>query len=384
VENKLHQLLTEEQPRISNDLSLPRYLKRKINSIINCRTMNLGGHIHFCPDLHGGLFLFNSCKTRGCPVCMEVEQLKWFFKQRQKLLPVRHNHLVFKIPYELTHLWQYNKYLFQTIMFDAAKYAVKKVNRDIASERGWISVLHTAGGDLSNHLHLHVLITEGGFCNNEKWLDISLDVDSLRKYYEKSIKKKLFKALNKNKLDMPPGINFNQITKLIQFKKFNIHQVGIYTSGEGVLKYFSKKLKTGPLNKNQLISYDNNNVTFYYMREGKKEIVKLKRKEFIRRYLNHLPLKGFRIVRNYGLYSTRQTKLTKELKEKTFNAVVEEKVYSPEIPKCPVCGKELLIVYKYSAGEFKKLFALMKEGNPDRPPPVQYEFVRNKCLYKTQ
>ena len=338
--------------------------------------MNLGGHIYFCPDFHGGLFLFNSCKTRGCPVCMEVEQLKWFFNQKQILLPVKHNHLVFKVPTEISGLWLYNRYLIQTIMIDAAKYAVKKVNQDISLKRGWISVLHTSGSDLSYHPHLHILITDGGFDNKQEWLENSIDINTLRKYYRKSIRKKLLKALNKYWLSIPPGVDSEKITKTVQSKDFHIQQAGIYTNGEGVLKYFSKKLKTGALNYKQVISYDDKSVTFYYEQEGKKEIVKLKREEFIRRYLNHIPLKGFKIVRNYGLYSPREITKTKKLKEEIFGELCEETEYTPKIPKCPVCGKELSIVKKCSAKEFRELFTSMRKVNPGRPPPGHCEFER--------
>ena len=338
--------------------------------------MNLGGHIHFCPDLHGGLFLFNSCKTRGCPVCMDTEQLKWFFNHKQILLPVKHNHLVFKVPGEISGLWPYNKYLIQTIIFDSAKYAIHKVNRDISLKRGWISVLHTSGSDLSNHLHLHVLITNGGFDGEKLWQENNIPIDSLRKYYQKSIRKKLLKALNKYWLYIPPCTDEEKIIKTIQSKDFYIQRAGIYPNGEGVLKYFSKKLKSGAVNHKQIISYDDKTVTFYYKQEGKKEIVKLKREEFIRRYLNHIPLKGFRIVRNYGLYSTRQIDQTKELRVKTFGEVAEEPEWTPKIPKCPVCGKELSIVKNCSAKEFQDLFTSMRKANPGRPPPGHNEFFR--------
>jgi hypothetical protein len=374
--NKIQQLFTEEYKRISKDLSVPRYLKFVVESIVNCRTMNLGGYILFCPDYHGGHFLFNSCKTRGCPVCMESEQLKWFSNQKQILFPVKHNHLVFKIPSEITFLWLYNKYLFQTIMFDAAKYSIQKVNQELYLQPGWITVLHTSGSDLSYHPHLHTLITHGSFDDNKKWQEKGIDIDSLRKYYNKSIRKKLLKAINRYWLDIPPGADRDKIARTIQSKDFYIQQAGIYNNGEGVLKYFSKKLKAGAINHKQVISYDDTFVTFYYMQDKRKVIVKLKREEFIRRYLNHIPPNGYRIIRNYGLYSSRLKNKTKELRIQTFGEYCEEPEYTPQIPKCPVCGKELSIVKSCSAKEFKELFSSMRKTNPGRPPPEHDEFVR--------
>lgn len=375
MSNKIHELFTEEQHRILNNSTLPRYLKHKVKSIINCRTMNIGGRVYFCPDLHGGLILFNSCKLRGCPVCMETEQLKWFYKQKKGLLPVKHNHLVFKIPTEISNLWLYNKKILQTIIIDAAAYTAKKVNQDISLKRGWISVLHTAGSDLSYHPHLHTLITNGGFSAKQIWQENSIDIDSLQKYYQKNIKKKLLDALNKNKLYIPPDIDRQRIEEVIQNKEFKIKQAGTYTNGEGVLKYFSKKLKIGALNHKQIISYDAKTLTFYYKVGKKKEIVKLKREEFIRRYINHIPLKGFRIVRNYGLYSQRQIGQTKKLRVEQFGKLPEEPENISQIPKCPVCGKELSIVKIYTPKGFQELFKIIKKADLGRPPPGHNEFA---------
>jgi hypothetical protein len=307
---------------------------------------------------------------------MESEQLKWFFNQKQVLLPVKHNHLVFKVPSEIIDLWLYNKYLFQTIMFDCAKSSIQKVNRGFDLKPGWISVLHTSGSDLSYHPHLHTLITHGGFDDNLKWQEKGIDLDLLRNYYCKSIRKKLLKALNKYWMDIPPGTDREKIASTIQTKDFYIRQAGIYNNGEGVLKYFSKKLKSGVINHKQVISYDDTAVTFYYMQDKRKVIVKLKREEFIRRYLNHIPLNGFRIIRNYGIYSSRLKDKTKELRRQTFGECSEEPEYAPQIPKCPVCGKELSIVKSCSVKEFRDLFAIMRKANPGRPPPGHNEFER--------
>jgi hypothetical protein len=382
--NKLHQLLLEELPRISTNLAISKFIKKQVKSIVDCRTMNLGGHIYFCPDSHGGLVFYNSCKKRGCPVCMETEQLKWFSNKRTLLLPVKHHHLVFKFPSELAHLWLYNKQSIQKIMFSAAKDSINKMNRKSSLNYGWISALHTWGGDLSYHPHLHTLITDGAFDKNWNWQDRCLVVKNIKTNYDKIIRIKLVKALYKNQLQLPPGDEIENITKIINSKKFLIRQVGLYEDGKGVLKYLSNKLKTVALNHWQIISYDSETVTFYYERNGKKERVKLKREEFIRRFLNHLPPKGFIMVRSYGLYSTKHQTKTKELKIKLFGVIEEEAEYKPVIFTCPDCGKELSIKIKYSVKEFRKLYKQMRIGNPDRSPPGHKEFIKNKNNILTQ
>lgn len=375
-ENLVHKLLSEELQRILNDSSISGFIKDQVKSILDCRTMNLGGHIYFCPDGDGGLILYNSCKKRGCSVCMDFEQKKWFFSKKPLLLPVDHQHLIFKIPSQLINLWLYNKRCIPKIMFNAAHAAIKKVNQKDSLNRGWISLLHTWGNALSYHTHLHILITDGGL-DEKNWNEKSLAINKLQIFYTKIIRKKILKALKKDQLQLPPGIVSEEIAKIVKTKNFSIQRAGTYKTGNGVLKYISNKLKIRALHHRQIISYDSETVTFYYMREGKKEIVRLKRKEFIRRFLNHIPPKGLVVVRSCGIYSTRHQSKTRELKVKLFGVTEEKWEYKGPVFYCPKCGKELSIVKKYSKKELQKLFKKMKLGYPDRPPPEYIEFVKD-------
>jgi hypothetical protein len=376
-ENLFHKLLSEERQNILNDSSIPQFIKNQVKKILDCRTIDLGGHVYYCPDAHGGLIFYNSCKKRGCSVCMEYEQRKWFLKKNPLLFPVCHHHLVFKIPAELTSIWLYNKRLIPKIMFASSSEAIKKVNKKNTLNRGWISLLHTWGGDLSYHPHLHVLITDGGLDKNLHWDEKSLKINDIKIYYDEIIRKKIHKELKKNKLLLPPGIDSEEIKKIVNKKTFYVNKAGLYENGTGVLNYISKKLKIGAFDHRQIISYDSETVTFYYKRGEKKEVIKLKRKEFIRRYLNHIPPKGFVLVRSSGIYSTRQQAKTKELKVKLFNVKEEEYEYKGPVFYCPICNKELSNVVKYSKKELKWLFKKMKLGYPERPPPEHKEFVKN-------
>ena len=376
--NLLHKLIAENREYILNEMVLPGYVKKTVASIVNCRTMELGGHIYICPDLHGGLFHYNSCKKRGCPICMEYEQYLWYLNQKDTIPPTEHSHIIFKMPSELSTLWLYNKYQVQTILFDASKSAIKKISREENITRGWMTALHTAGNDLSYHPHLHTLMGVGGFTLDEQvWHSSDVKIDNLRCYYEKKIKKDLLKEINKNALTIPPEWKNGKIIKIIEEGEFPIHQAGVYSNGEGVLKYLSKKLKTGAINTKQILSYDGNDVIFYYKQGKRKEKVKLSKEEFLKRFLNHIPLKGFKMIRCYGLYSSWQKGKARKLVEKATgvrSSSVEKKEENKF--KCPVCGKELSIVKRYESKEFMNLFIKMRKDNPDKPPPGHGEFER--------
>jgi hypothetical protein len=178
----------------------------------------------------------------------------------------------------------------------------------------------------------------------------------MRTHYTKIIRKKLLKALTKNELCLPPGIGSDELVKIIKTKYFKIQQFGTYPNGKGVLHYLSNKLKVGALNHRQVTAYDSKTVTFNYKRGEKTETVKLSREEFIRRYLNHIPPKGFMMVRSCGIYSARNKAKILELKEKLFGLIEEEPEDTGPHYTCPICGKELSIVVKFTAKEFCKLW----------------------------
>jgi len=91
--------------------------------------------------------------------------------------------------------------------------------------------------------------------------------------------------------------------------------------------------------------------------------------------LNHIPPKGFMVVRSGGIYSSRKQRKTLELKVKLFGEIEEEAEDNSPHFTCPTCGKELTIVVKYSRWEFKKLFKYWKIIEKEKPPPVYKKFI---------
>ena len=363
--NLIQSLFQEEHDNILQQLTLSYDLKEAVESIGNCRTSEMGGRVLYCPDMHGAMFLFSSCKRRGCPVCMESEELKWFSKKKQVVLPVKHNHLIAKLPHELSILWLHNKKLIQTIMFDALKSTMYRTNNQDSLKRGWLSVLHTAGKALSYHPHIHSLVTNGGLNDQGEWSEKELDIVFLQKSYSKNVRKKLLKSLNGYHLRIPGGTDQETITDIIRSIDFPIHRAGIYSEPDGVLKYLSRNLKSGVVSEKEMISYDNEFVSFYS--KDKNSVYRLKRLEFIRRYLDHIPVNNFHVIRAYGLYSTQNMEKTKALKADLFGETVIEEQYEPEPFKCPVCQKELTVSKKYATEEIIQYLEEFKKLNPNIP-----------------
>jgi hypothetical protein len=75
---------------------------------------------------------------------------------------------------------------------------------------------------------------------------------------------------------------------------------------------------------------------------------------FIRRYLEHVPLPGSRLVRCYGLYACNKGEALSICRAQVGGALseasegvsaeVEALGLKRELPRCEVCGRELVVV----------------------------------------
>jgi len=95
-------------------------LERAFRKIMDCRTIELGGHICSCPDHHSYAVLYNSCRHRGCPQCNE--------------------------------LWRLNKKAVADILLDSVKESYEQLYKTEGIRRGVINVFHSTGKNLAKHI----------------------------------------------------------------------------------------------------------------------------------------------------------------------------------------------------------------------------------------
>lgn len=137
--------------------------RRLLGSIVACRTPALGGHLHLCSACDTLHPVYHSCCKRGCPNCQALAQEKWIAVRAERILPVRHFHVVFTLPSELRRLARghpvdvYNAF-FRVVGEILGELGLTWYNASL----GWTLVLHTWKRDLGYHPHLHVLVTAGG------------------------------------------------------------------------------------------------------------------------------------------------------------------------------------------------------------------------------
>ena len=145
-----------------------------LRAIAACRTAILGGHRDTCD--HGGAVRItdNSCRNRHCPKCQTLTKERWLAAQRADLLPIPYFHVVFTLPHPLNALAQGNPRVIDPLLFRAAADTLLPFGHDprhLGGTIGITAILHTWGQNLSQHLHLHCLVTGGALApDHSRWI----------------------------------------------------------------------------------------------------------------------------------------------------------------------------------------------------------------------
>ena len=88
--------------------SLSKAQLKAMQSIEQCRTAALSGHIDACDQCGHIRISYNSCRNRHCPKCQSLAREAWLEARSLELLPTGYFHLVFTLPSELHDLVRYN------------------------------------------------------------------------------------------------------------------------------------------------------------------------------------------------------------------------------------------------------------------------------------
>jgi Putative transposase/Transposase zinc-binding domain len=147
--------------------------RRVMQAIEDCRTAALGGHLEVCDHCGAEVARYHSCRNRHCPKCQTLAKERWIEARTAELLPVPYFHLVFTLPHELNPLAQGNPKVIYDLLFQAASETLQTFGRDprwLGGEIGITLVLHTWGQNLSQHLHVHCLVTGGALGPEEQWI----------------------------------------------------------------------------------------------------------------------------------------------------------------------------------------------------------------------
>ena len=191
---------------------------------------------------------------------------------------------------------------------------------------GFCLILHTFGGKLDFHPHIHVLFAAGGIDTNGKWKN--LDVVpwySWKSRFRAILVRKLRAWAKEKTLAIPKGIvsfwkkkngvsDLFSVLRILFSVTWYVHVGEKLGNADYTVRYIGRYAKRPCLSEAKIVSYDGEFVTFEYKDKllGEYARLRLTADEFIGRLIRHIPENGFRMIRYCGFYSNR----TPEKKEK--------------------------------------------------------------------
>jgi len=257
------------------------------------------------------------------------------------MLDCNHRHCVFTLPDELWPLMKENRNLINVAsneILAVVRDVFKHQLRGIGITPGIISVLHTFGEDLKFYVHFHCLVTCGGLNNEGDWIQMKFFFyEGLRKVWQYHVLTAMKEALPKN----------SENSRLIN-KLFKDHPNGFYVyakdevrHGKGLLKYIARYVRHPAIAQSRIVSFDGETVVFRCKKdeEKKERLIGMRVHEFLLALLQHIPPKGFQLVRHLGLYANKSrqaysTAISMFLKRAN---VLQKKLFHLT-PRCPECG----------------------------------------------
>ena len=326
---------------------MPENHKKVMNAICECRSGSFGTILYDCENCHSIHPIPCCCGNRHCPTCQQDKSDEWLRKQMEKLLPTYYFLLTITLPEPLRDVARSNQKATYAALFSCAHESLKKLAKDkrfIGSSRiGYLAVLHTWGGNLQYHPHLHLVIPGGALSEkDDQWLPSRQDLFVHTKPLAVVFRAKFRDAMKKARL-------MDQIPAEVWKQDWVIDS---QTAGQGQnsLRYLSRYVFRVAISNNRIKSFDNHVVRFLYKDRIKKKwkIMTLDAMEFIRRFLQHVLPTGFMKVRHYGFLNPNSRLSIEKISEliTLIHDVIRDLL--PEIPfrkkkrfRCSRCGHDL-------------------------------------------
>jgi len=293
-----------------------------VRRVLACRTPILGCHLYRCPQCQQVKVVPHSCKSRFCPSCGKLATDRWADGLLNELLDVPYHHLVFSIPWQLRSTIGFNREVGLNLLVRAACQCLKQWAHDQHGMRmGIVAVIHTFGGDLKWHPHLHLLVTEGGLSldgrrwirpYNPGWL---MDQGGLKRMWRYHCIRAFRQAHRGGKLRFFGKSSFlknyplfNKMLRTLYQLTWYVHIGASLLAPRATIRYIGRYTKRAVLAEYRITHYDGKVVRFAfkdYARQGKTSYKTLPVLAFIGRLIRHVPDKHFKMVRYAGLFATR-------------------------------------------------------------------------------
>jgi len=297
-----------------------------MRAIESCRTAALGGHAEACDRCGAVRVTYNSCRNRHCPKCQTLAKERWLQARRAELLPVEYFHVVFTLPHDLNSLAQGNPRVIYNLLFRAALDTLQAFGRDpkhLGGDLGVTALLHTWGQTLSQHLHLHCVVTGGALATDGSRFIAAkpgflFPVRALSQVFRGKYLDALRHAFDAGGLTFAGQTGpladagaFTTFLATLRRRDWVVYSKPPFAGPRQVLEYLSRYTHRVAISNERLLGLERGFVRFRWKDRAhgnRLKVMDLEADEFIRRFLLHVVPDGFVRIRHAGFLANRSRK----------------------------------------------------------------------------
>jgi len=364
-------------------LRLSPHQWKTLRALAACRTPALGGQLFRCTACQREHFVAHSCRNRHCPQCQGARALKWLEQQAAALLPIPYFHLVFTLPHGLNGVIRQNRRALYRLLFAAASQTLLAFGQGrLKAQIGVTAVLHTWSQTLTEHYHLHCIVSGGGVAlDGQRWIGCSprylFPVPALSRMFRGKFLAGLKGLLAADELefhgdlkDLAMPAAFAGLLRDASAKEWIVYAKRPFAGPKQVLAYLSRYTHRVAISNGRLLATDQHTVTFAYKdyaEGGRKKTMTLSTPEFIRRFCLHVLPERFVKMRHYGLLGNRQRQHRLACARRLLGVAPAPEPEPPAEPQpsaseppracCPFCHQPTLL-----------LIAAVPPQRPGQPP----------------
>jgi hypothetical protein len=296
---------------------------RALRAIELCRTAALGGHLTQCDRCGHQEQAYNSCRNRHCPKCHAATQAAWLEARQGEVLQTPYVHGIFTLPQDLSALVLQNPQVLYSLLFRSVSQTLLDIAGDpkhLGAKLGGMAVLHTWGGQLQHHPHLHCVLPAGGVApDGSRWVpcrpDFFLPVRVLSRRFRRLFLERLEHLYSQGQLTLSGRCRelaepkpWKRLLAALRDKEWAVYAKESVRHSEHILKYLARYTHRVAISNHRLVALQDGQVTFRfkdYKRQGKLSTRTLEAVEFLRRFLLHVLPTGLHKIRYFGFLANR-------------------------------------------------------------------------------
>lgn len=354
-----------------------------ITKLLSCKNIIRGYREYRCSNSNCSYVkqIPFTCKCKACSSCGKKAAELWLQKQNQILPNTSWQHITFTIPCELWDFFWHNRQLLDVVGSIAANCVMTLAKKKKISP-GIFVAIHTFGRNLKRNIHIHLSVTLGGLSEDYKqWKKLFFLQAALMHIWRYQIIS-LFRK-TQSMLTIPLAIekqlnttiSFNQFLDRLYKKTWVVHCSKPTSNHKQNVKYLSRYIKRPAIAESKLKHYNGSTITFRYLNHNTKTFCNctLSIEQFMGRFIQHIPNKGFHMIRYYGFLSNRTRG---KLMPIVYQMLNQEKYRQASLPtfaeliqknfgfnplKCILCGQQLILSAVCFGKKTSELLSLHRE-----------------------